>query len=152
MSGRFKFISRPIIGREFVSAFVGVLGFHHVGVYDEECDEVLDLGYDEDGCIEIKVTSLAEFEQDEKVEVELLSGTGSESEVEERWLKVISAWDLDEFSGVQFDPFGKQGINCELLAYWVLTGREQTPQGDAAEDLVGEVIVESLNWLVSLFK
>jgi hypothetical protein len=146
MSNRFKLISRRILAERG-----SLLRFwNHVGVYDERYEEVLDLRFnEEDNSIIIRISSLEEFKQGEQVKFELIEGMSSEAEIESRWHAIYSAWQQGELNHVTFNPFLR---NCESLAYFVLTGKEKAPQGEAANDLIGEMAVGALRGLANILR
>jgi hypothetical protein len=146
MNYRFKLISRPIKAEN--GSLLRL--WDHVGVYDERYDEVLDLGFsEEDNSIIIKIRSLEEFKEGEQVKFELIEGMSPEAEIESRWHVIYSAWQQGELNHVTFNPFLR---NCESLAYFVLTGKEKAPQGEAANDLIGEMLVGALRGLANILK
>ncbi|AFY78237.1 hypothetical protein Ple7327_3003 [Pleurocapsa sp. PCC 7327] len=146
MSNRFKLISRRILAERGSPLRFG----NHVGVYDERYEEVLDLGFnEEDNSIIIRISSLEEFKQGEQVRFELIEGMSSESEIESRWHAISSAWKNSELNHLKFNLYS---LNCETLAYFVLTGRENTPQGEELNDLIGEMLVGSLRGLANILR
>jgi len=121
-------------------------GFKHVGVYDSQSGWVLDL-QNNNSRIELRTVSFEEFAQNRDVSYsKTIHPLNDDETVLQRWNAVANEYNAGKLKDINYFAPGTSGIitdanglNCENLAEYVLTGHKDNPQGTFFR-IIGAVI------------
>jgi hypothetical protein len=122
--GKYCLVKRALRGLE------GVFG-SHVGVLNKKTGKILELYVEKNGDIIIHVNANEEeFSDGKKVFREDVSDQTMDFSIQSRWKQAKRLYENGELKKIGYDASGQNGVSCETIAYWILTGKARSPQGD----------------------
>lgn len=110
------------------------LTIRHAQVCDCEFNTVLELTRGSDSTILIRTVSLVEFHQEMKwCILPVLQNQLGDEHVGENWDSIVHIWNSGALDNVPYSPLGgtnSDGLSCENLTEFLMTGKPSNPQGD----------------------